>query len=152
MASTFTLTGMEPLQAKLAQLGVAMPTVAAGALYREAERIMTRSKNEFVPAHHDVLKTSGQVQLPVIAGSVVTVVMGYGGAASAYALAVHEHLSEHSPPSWVAAEAAGHPVQFHPSGRGPKYLERPLNEARSGMDARLGADIAKEVARLAAVK
>jgi hypothetical protein len=52
----------------------------------------------------------------------------FGGVTAAYAVAVHEHLSQFSPPSWVAAEGAGNRVQFHPSGRGPKYLERPMNE------------------------
>jgi hypothetical protein len=53
-----------------------------------------------------------------------SVVLGAGGPAEPYALAVHEHLSKYSPPSWQ-----GKPIlNWHLAGTGPKYLENPVNE------------------------
>lgn len=138
---SLTLSGGPEFLRRLAALGDRGPQAAAGALYREAERIMTRSKEEYVPVDDGTLRGSGHVQLPEISGNTVTVTMGYGGAAAAYALAVHEHLSEHSPPSWQVAEAAGRPVQFHPTNHGPKYLEIPVTEAQANFDQRVAADL-----------
>ncbi len=140
-----TLRGGPELVRALQALGERGKQAGAGALFREAERIMTRSKEEFVPVDDSPLKNSGHVEMPEITGDLITVTMGYGGAAVAYALAVHEHLSEHSPASWEKAEAAGHPVTFHPTGHGPKYLELPLNDARSGFDARVAADLKPQI-------
>ncbi len=136
-----TITGGEALRQALLALADRGPKAAAAALFREANRIMTESKENYVPVHDAILKGSGVVELPEIIGDLITVTMGYGGAAAAYALAVHEHLSEHSPHSWEVAEAQGHPVQFHPTGHGPKYLEIPVTAARSGFDARVAADM-----------
>lgn len=147
--ATVDLESMQKLTAKLQKIGRSLPQVTGAILFREAEKIMKRSKEEFVPVEHGPLRASGKVLLPEMAGAQVSVTMGYGDASVRYAIAVHEHLSQHSPPSWVAAEAAGRHVQFHPAGHGPKYLERPLDEARSGLDVRLGQGIAAEIDRLA---
>ena len=138
-APALRISGFEQLRAVIKRLGEAGVTAGSAAIYREAERIMTDSKQNYVPVAPDggTLKASGVVVPPEHKGHTITVVMGYGGAAAAYALAGHEHLSAHSPPSWVAAEASGGGVHWHLSGHGPKYLEKPFNEARKGMDARL---------------
>jgi hypothetical protein len=107
----------------------------AAATYEEAEAIMADSKENYVPIDLGTLKNSGYVEPPQIEGDTIVVRMGYGGAAKAYALAVHEHLSEHSPPSWKKAGGAG--VTFSPSDHGPKYLERPLLAAVSKVRAAL---------------
>lgn len=106
------------------------------ALYKRCERIMTRSKESFVPVDFGTLKNSGIVLPPERKGKSIIVTLAYGGAAEAYALAIHEHLSSHSPPSW-----RGVTVHFHPSGRGPKYLEKPLMEATKTLAADLGSDL-----------
>ncbi len=137
MSISLTITGSEALVAELKRRGLDAKPAAAAALFQEAEDIMGTSKEEYVPTDDSILKNSGHVAQPDIDSDEISVAMGYGGAASAYALAVHEHLSEHSPPSWKTAEAKGRPVRFHPSGRGPKYLERPLLAAASGMAGRL---------------
>lgn len=145
------LNGMEKFLATLKRLGNEAPKIAALAIYREAERIMTDSKEHYVPVAADggSLKASGQVQPPEIKGGLVKVVMGYGNSSVKYALAVHEHLSEHSPPSWIKAEESGRGIHWHLRGRGPKYLELPVNKARKGMDARLAADVKREIERMA---
>ena len=44
MATTFAVTGLKELSARLTKLGLRVPSVVGGALYREAERIMAEAK------------------------------------------------------------------------------------------------------------
>ena len=111
-------------------------TLVGGALYRQAQKIMADSKEHYVPVDLGTLKSSGRVQPPTYMGRTVTVELSYGDAASAYALAVHEHPSKHSPPSWQGTQ-----VTFSPSGTGPKYLERPLMAAIPGLPQALARDL-----------
>ena len=60
------------------------------ALFIEGQKIMTKSKRE-VPVDDGPLKSSGFVEKPKRTFRAVTVTLGYGGAAKAYALAVHEY-------------------------------------------------------------
>lgn len=89
------------------------------ALYAEANDIMLQSQ-ELVPVDTGVLKTSGTVLPPTIMGNVVEVVLGYGGAASAYALRQHEDLSYN-----------------HAEGKQAKYLEQPAREAMESLEQSL---------------
>lgn len=130
------MRGLAPAVAKLRRLAQRYPDRIMRAVYRRAEAIMTRSKAEFVPVDHGVLRSSGHVNQVMRQGRLVSVSMSYGGAAKAYAIAVHEHPSKYSPPSW-----RGNVVTFSPAGRGPKYLERPLFEALRTMAADLAADL-----------
>lgn len=98
----------------------------AAKVYALAQTIMTDAKANYVPHDKGLLAASGTVDLPVIAADTIACSLQFGGAAAAYALAVHEHLSEHSPPSWQVAETSGAGVHF--SHGGPKYLERPVLE------------------------
>jgi hypothetical protein len=118
------LKGQAGILRKLDRLAQQGPNAIAGSLFRQGEKIMGRSKEEFVPVDLGVLKASGHVQLPEINGDEITVVMGYGGPAEAYALVQHERLDFN-----------------HPNGGGPKYLERPLMEAKQT----LLHDIAKDL-------
>lgn len=97
---------------------------------KEAEGIMTDSKENYVPVDLGTLKSSGHVKLPVVKKSTVVVEMGYGGAASKYALRVHEDLN------------AKHTV-----GQA-KYLEIPFKKAVSGIITRLRVRLATVVKRL----
>jgi len=99
-------------------------------LKEEAEEIMRRSKTEFVPIDQSTLMLSGFVQNAVRSGDDISIVMGFGGDAKKYTLAIHETPSQHDPPSWK-----GKRVQFKRGG--PKYLERPLMEATQGMADRI---------------
>lgn len=81
--------------------------VAAG-LYQSGLEIMARSQ-EIVPVKTGVLRASGTVLLPETDGNQVSVTLGYGGAATAYAERVHEDL-----------------LARHHDGQEAKYLERPL--------------------------
>lgn len=133
---SFKLTGADQMRRRLQQIAKKVPDRLAAALYVEAEKISTDSARNYVPVREGVLRASRYVKKPEIKGRAVSVEIGYGGAASAYAIAVHENPSRYDPPSWE-----GVTVTFRPAGRGPKYLERPLKEALKGMAERLAAEI-----------
>lgn len=130
------MRGLAPAVQKLRRLAQRYPDRVMRAVYRRAEAIMARSKSEFVPVDNGILRNSGHVNPVMRQGRLVSVSMAYGGAAKAYAIAVHEHLSQYSPPSWRATA-----VRFSPAGRGPKYLERPLFEALRTMAQDIAADL-----------
>lgn len=140
MATGAMLIGGGAVRARISREAQAFPGKVAKAIHRRAEIIMGRSKNEFVPVDLGNLKNDGRVGSPEIEGTTISVTMGYGeGAAASYALAVHEHLSPSSPPSWQIAEAQGHPVTFTIGG--PKYLELPLMQASGTLAADIASDI-----------
>lgn len=99
----------------------------APALMQEAEQIMTASR-ALVPVDDGILLGSADtVGLTLIDQPAhVEVVMGYGGAASAYAVTQHE-----TPPG----------IYSHAPGKSWKYLEIPLMAAAEGLIARLAARI-----------
>lgn len=122
MKETTTIVGGDKLRAALQKLAAAGPQILAGALYREAEAIMTEAKQR-TPVKTGNLRASGQVHAPEITGTGVTVTLGFGNAAVGYAVYVHENLTAR-----------------HPVGEA-KFLERPLLAAAEGMDARLATAI-----------
>ncbi len=101
------------------------PRALAKALKTEAELIMTESKQKWVPVDVGTLRASGRVEQPQIRGKDVSVDLGYGGAASAYALIQHE-------------------ANFNHPGQGRrKYLEQPVKNHLP----KLGRGIARRLAR-----
>ena len=92
----------------------------------EAEKIMTRSKQE-VPVEFGTLQASGLVEKPKRSGTKVSVTLGYGGQAAAYALIQHER------------EDYTHTVGSS------KYLERPVNEAEKGFGKRVAKDLERRL-------
>lgn len=165
------LAGDKDMLAKLRKLAGKVPSTAAAALYLEGERVMREAKQNFTPVSATkggtkggTLKNSGMVEPPVYSGGTPaprvfvagssgpaqihqsagkgwSVRLSFGGGASAYALAVHEHLSEHSPYSWRKAEADGRGINWRLPGTGPKYLEKPLEAARRGLQERIAEKV-----------
>jgi hypothetical protein len=128
------LDGVKEFRRVLSKLDGAMLHILKEEVFAEAEAIMERSKSDFVPVKDGYLWTSGHVRPPKVKGTNVTVTLGYGGKASAYALAVHEGAG---PQSWVGAT-----ISFQPHGdQYPKYLERPMMDARKGFPARLARSV-----------
>jgi hypothetical protein len=131
---SFEFKGSKAMQRKLKRIADKTPDRMKAALRIEAELIMAKSKQEHVPVDLGTLRSSGFVNDAERKGKNVSVTMGYGGAASAYALSIHEFPSKHNPPSWEGVD-----VKFHPEGRGSKFLEKPFFEALEGMDDRIAA-------------
>jgi hypothetical protein len=131
------LKGVAAMSNQLRKLVEEFPQHVARALYVEAQIEMTEAKRRCpVAPDGGTLRASGMVHPPEIHGSLISVQLSFGGAAQDYAIAVHEHLSEHSPPSWVIAEE-GYGVQWSVAGTGPKFLESTLDESREYMGARV---------------
>ena len=103
----------------LAQLGRDLPQRLGQGMYAEAEAIMTDSKANYCPVDTGALRASGQVEAPVIEGSLITVQLGYGNSSVPYALRQHEDLT-----------------YKHKVGSA-KYLELPMMAAFPGMPERL---------------
>lgn len=132
--------------ANLQRLGAVAPLAVAEGLEEHAEAVMTASKTEYVPVDMGTLRASGVVLPPEVVGETVSVTMGYGGAASAYALAVHEN------------PRSGHTGGVSPSGRhykhwaqtgGWKYLETPFREMTPQVEGRVADAVQRAVTRLA---
>jgi len=85
-----TLIGVDELQRTLQRAGARARPMLAAAMYTEATYIMSKSV-PLVPVDSGVLRGSATVQQPVMFGKIVRVRFGYGGAASKYALSVHEN-------------------------------------------------------------
>ncbi len=117
------LEGKDQVALALRLLGPRAAKAAAAALFKEANAIMNKAK-EITPVDTSTLKNSGHVRVPEINGSEVTVAMGFGGAASEYAVKVHEDLDAyHKPPTQA------------------KFLERPFLEAEVGMADRVAQEL-----------
>ena len=134
--AAFRLTGEKAAARKLRAIARKYPAKIGAALFLEGNLIMTESKQRFVPVDDGPLRASGKVLPPEGIGVKTEVVMTFGDAASAYALAVHEHPSTHSPPSWK-----GKKINWTQTGTGPKYLEKPMNDAVKGMPQRLARQL-----------
>jgi hypothetical protein len=88
---SISLTGQKELAALLRKAGDQAPRVLAQALTEEAQ-LMMRDSQKIVPHADGTLASSGVVVPAVISGNRVQVDLGYGGAASKYALRQHEDL------------------------------------------------------------
>lgn len=132
MSKTFRFDNVDKVQKQLRAMPDKALLALRGALLQEGEIIMTKSKR-VTPVAPDggTLRNSGFVDKPKVKGDIVTVELGFGGAAKAYATAVHETPSKHDPPSWV-----GKKVKFNVGG--PKFLQNPTEEAEKGFGKRIG--------------
>lgn len=118
-----TVTPPKKLLAKLERYRKDFVKVLAGAMVKEAEDIITKSK-KIVPVDTGNLRSTGHVRLPIIDGDNVSVYLGYGGTAAPYAVYVHENLTAK-----------------HHEGQQAKYLEQPFNEAKNGLNERVAQRI-----------
>jgi hypothetical protein len=85
------------------------------------------------------LRASHEIVGPVKDGRDLVIWIQAGGPADDYAQAVHEHMSEHSPPSWIVAEIEGSGIKWNVPGTGPKFLENAARAALPGMRERVTA-------------
>lgn len=131
--------GLDAVDEVLKQFGAAAVVEAGNLLYVRGEMIATDSKQNYVPVDQSTLQGTIHAQPPVIEGMQASVKVVAGGPAADYAEAIHEHLSEHSPPSWKAAEASGAGVKFTQGG--PKFLERPFLVALGDLGSWLATNL-----------
>lgn len=89
-------------------------------------QIMFAASQRIVPVDTGTLRRSGIIMPPRSEGRNIVVILGYGGAASAYALRQHEDLSFR-----------------HKRGKSAKYLERPVMERTKNLEIRLAGRINK---------
>lgn len=135
--ATFKLSGIGGMRANIRTAASRFRKLAMQRLYQRASEILDRAALR-APRDRGDLRDSKVIQAYPIYGSRLEVQIGFN---APYAVAVHEHLSETSPPSWQAAEAAGDRVQFHPEGTGPKFLELELAEAVGDLGGKLAGDL-----------
>jgi len=121
---TWELTGIEALITRLSKSRTAFHTAAAAAVYQEANEIFNESQR-VVPVRFGILAASGHVTAPTVHNDYVETTIGYGGAASAYALIVHERVYGAKGKIW------------HKRPTKAKYLSDPVNEAARGIEERL---------------
>ena len=79
-------------------------------------------------------------------GDRVTATIGAGGPSAPYALAVHEHLSVHSPRSWRNKPN----LDWNVPGTGPKYIENPINERAKLLPVEVNAELEASLKRIGA--
>lgn len=134
-------TGFAELEGRLDLLKKALPGVVGAALYQEALIDMREAKKRCpVAPDGGTLRASGTVDRPEQVGRDIRVRSHFGGPAKEYAIAVHEHLSEHSPPSWQKAQN----INWTASGTGPKFLESVILESASTINRRVADRISLE--------
>lgn len=139
------LKGIEAVNRNIKALGEFAIKAVGKVLYTEAETVMSKSKR-LVPVNLGVLRASGRVDPPLYDHTSVLVRLGFGGAASAYALYIHEGIGPavgkpaFMPPvapfaQWAKRKLGDESLGFviaravGQKGLTPrKYLERPLLE------------------------
>lgn len=131
----FYLDGVNDAVKRLNAIADRLPKDTAKAVRYEVEKIGTAA-DRIVPVDLGTLRASKTITGPTIKGNEIECIIGYGGAAAAYAVAVHETPSEHDPPSWEGTN-----VDFKVKGTGRKFLETPLRAALPGMPERIAERI-----------
>jgi hypothetical protein len=128
--------GVSAMKQRLMSVADNLSSDLLSALKEEANVIVQTAKSNHVPVDWGTLRDSIRSTDPVREGDELSISIFAGGPDIPYAVAVHEHPSESSPPSW-----RGTTVTFHPPGRGPKYLERPLLDAAPTLAQRIARRI-----------
>lgn len=144
--ATFSLRGVDDLQRRLTEISRQTKQDLSDAALSEAEDIVRKAR-EMVPVRDGTLRDSIQVvkgQLSqgrsdigqFTSGSTIEIAVSAGNDSTPHALAVHEHPSQHDPPTWKGVQ-----VTFSPAGAGPKFLERPLLDSVDGMANRVASKV-----------
>lgn len=133
--ATAGFDGMTALREMLRRAGPNAVLALAAAMFIEGQDILLISqgivpigKKERGDKHPGVLRASGHVALPVIAGTKVEVTIGYGGAARAYALVQHERDDYR-----------------HDAGKQAHFLSEPVEADLPKFEAHLAANIGKSI-------
>jgi hypothetical protein len=130
------LEGMEAVLSALKQLDDGAAPALREALYTDAIELGTEA-DELVPRDTGTLAAS-QTVTSEIDGTTITATVAYGGAASAYALSVHEN-----PRSGQTGGVSPQGKKYkHWATVGQwKYLEQPFKRRTAGFTARIAATL-----------
>jgi hypothetical protein len=142
LMATFEFRNITDFQRKLRSLSADLRSRAESAIDEEADMIVERAKNEFVPVksgklRDSIKKVEGRLAQgrdtrgQFTSGSDIEIAITAGGDDIPHAIAVHETPSPRDPPTWE-----GKNVNFRVGGS--KYLELPLRQAEKGMNSRIG--------------
>lgn len=149
IAATMKLDNVREVRANLMKVAKGFHSIEAMALWDVASEIMDEAL-ERVPVDQGVLRSSGRVLPPVRKGDTVEVKLGFGdGGAEDYAIPIHEHPQniEFSPRSWLSGGAAK-TLTYTKSDTGSKYLQGPVEAAKSTALAEIGATVKAGLTRL----
>lgn len=132
MAISFRMLNADQVRKVILQRGTAGARILRDTLMEEATKAFSESQRE-VPHADGPLRNSGQIIPPKVTGDGrVEIVLGYGGAASAYAVRQHEDLGlRHPDPNNPKSS---------PSGKA-KYLEDPMKRARDRIPGKLKSNL-----------
>lgn len=123
------MKGASEMIATLKRIADKFPDRVGAALYQIAQQILTEAKRRCpVASDGGTLRASGMVSPPVRSGRKISVTISFGGAALAYAIAVHETISEHDPPSWRIMYEKGGLIQWTSTGTGDHFLSSVIDE------------------------
>jgi hypothetical protein len=118
------IDGMDKLRRALARAGDLAEEALSAAMVQEMESVITEAKQE-APVDTGTLRASGTVLPPKKSSQGVSVTAGFGGAAQAYAVIVHEKHSSKS-----------------------KFLERPFLSRASKLPSNLAERVERAWQRL----
>jgi hypothetical protein len=135
----FKFKGAQEMIRRISQTKKQYPFEVEKALYQEAQIEATESKRRCpVAPGGGALRASIHVVGPEWEDKSVFVRIVAGGPSAPYAIAVHEHLSEHSPPTWQPPHSR---IKWNVPGTGPKFIESTILESRKHMGKRVAARI-----------
>jgi hypothetical protein len=124
MPSDIEITGIDVVLQHLQALGPQALEAARLALAAEAQTILAASES-LVPVLTGLLRATGEVEMPVLEGTTVSVAIRYGGNGLA---------------DYAALIEFDHTMN-HPRGGQAGYLSQPFYAAEAGMAERLAATI-----------
>lgn len=136
------MKGASEMIAKLKQIADKFPDRVSAALYQIAQEILTEAKRRCpVASDGGTLRASGMVAEPVREGRRIYVVISFGGGTIAYAISVHETISEHDPPSWRKVYENGGSIEWTSTGTGDHFLSSVIDEWMPTMNVRIAEKI-----------
>lgn len=136
----FRFVGVGELRRAITNAGKKGPRLLARAMWADANLMMNASVG-VVPVDFGVLRGSHVVERPKVTGTMLEVRFGYGGAASKYALAVHENPRAGRT---GGVSPSGQPYRHYATTGGWKFLENPVNRLMPSSPARMAALIERD--------
>lgn len=121
------MMGADAMLRLLTRTPVAAIPYVSTALNEEAQMIMAESQAYLVPVDNGDLARSAAILPPEVDNANISITMGYGGAASAYAMYIHE----------LTESPSGKPINWSKAGSGAKYLETPTRRAIPFIERRI---------------